>query len=67
MPGVKDSAVHSPRYVAERLSADFGFYLRESAPLAQKQSPWQHIEVFDNALFGRVMRIDGFFMTSESD
>lgn len=67
MPGVKDDAVQSPRYVAERLSADFGFYLRESAPLAQKQSPWQHIEVFDNALFGRVMRIDGCFMTSERD
>ena len=66
MPGVNDAA-QSPRYVAERLSADFGFYLRESAPLAQIQSPWQHIEVFDNALFGRVMRIDGCFMTSERD
>ncbi|WP_027994282.1 polyamine aminopropyltransferase [Simplicispira psychrophila] len=55
------------RYVAERLTPDFGFYLREARLLAQKQSPWQHIEVFDNALFGRVMRIDGCFMTSERD
>ena len=62
-----DGAAAAPRYVAERLSADFGFYLRESVPLAQKTSPWQHIEVFDNALFGRVMRIDGCFMTSERD
>ena len=55
------------RYLAERLTPDFGFYLREAQLLAQKQSPWQHIEVFDNALFGRVMRIDGCFMTSERD
>lgn len=55
------------RYVAERLTPDFGFYLREAQLLAQKQSPWQYIEVFDNALFGRVMRIDGCFMTSERD
>ena len=56
-----------PRYVAERLTPDFGFYLRDARLLAQKQSPWQHIEVFENALFGRVMRIDGCFMTSERD
>ena len=56
-----------PRYVAERLTPDFGFYLREAQLLAQKQSTYQLIEVFDNALFGRVMRIDGCFMTSERD
>ena len=55
------------RYLAERLTPDFGFYLRQAQLLAQKQSPWQHIEVFDNPLFGRVMRIDGCFMTSERD
>ncbi|PWW48552.1 polyamine aminopropyltransferase [Melaminivora alkalimesophila] len=55
------------RYVAERLTADFGFYLSNSAPLAERQSAWQHIEVFENPLFGRVMRIDGCFMTSERD
>lgn len=55
------------RYLAERLSADFGLYLSSSATLAQKQSEWQHIEVFDNPQFGRVMRIDGVFMTSEGD
>ncbi|WP_287925614.1 polyamine aminopropyltransferase [Diaphorobacter sp.] len=55
------------RYVAERLNADFGFYLRETRLLAQRQSAWQHIEVFENRQFGRVMRIDGCFMTSERD
>jgi len=61
------SPAQAPRYVAERLTPDFGFYLRDARLLAQKQSPWQHIEVFDNPLFGRVMRIDGCFMTSERD
>lgn len=55
------------RFVAERLNADFGFYLSDQRTLAQRQSPWQHIEVFENPQFGRVMRIDGCFMTSERD
>ena len=55
------------RLVAERLNADFGLYLSDTRTLAQRQSPWQHIEVFENPQFGRVMRIDGAFMTSERD
>lgn len=54
-------------YVAERLSPDFGFYLRESRQLAKINSAWQKIEIFENPLFGRVMRIDDCFMTSERD
>lgn len=55
------------RYVAERLNADFGFYLSDARRLARRQSPWQAIEIFENPQFGRVMRIDGCFMTSERD
>lgn len=55
------------RYLAERLTPDFGFYLREGELLARMQSEWQRIEVFENPLFGRVMRIDDCFMTSERD
>ncbi len=55
------------RYFAERLNADFGLYLAAGRTLASRQSEWQHIEVFENAQFGRVMRIDGVFMTSERD
>jgi len=54
-------------FFAERLNADFGLYLRNARLLAQCQSPWQRIEIFDNPQFGRVMRIDGCFMTSERD
>lgn len=55
------------RLVAERLNADFGIYLSDVRQLAERQSPWQHIEVFENPQFGRVMRIDSAFMTSERD
>ena len=54
-------------YLVEQLTADFGFYLRAARRVADVRSPYQHIEVFDNALFGRAMRIDGCFMTSERD
>ena len=55
------------RYVAEQLGPDFGFYLHASQRLAEVNSAWQKIEIFENPLFGRVMRIDGCFMTSERD
>ena len=51
------TAQATTRYVAERLNADFGLYLRDTRLLAQRQSAWQHIEVFENPQFGRVMRI----------
>ena len=54
-------------FVAEALSPDFGFYLRSSRVLAEHRSALQHIEVLDTPLFGRAMRIDGCFMTSERD
>jgi len=60
--------MNSPaHYFAERLNANFGFYLHSTRLLAQRQSPWQHIEIFENLQFGRVMRIDDCFMTSERD
>ena len=62
-----EPTVQATRYLAERLSADFGFYLSDRRLLDQRQSAWQHIEVFENPQFGRVMRIDGCFMTSERD
>jgi len=54
-------------YLVEQLTPDFGFYLRAACRIADVRSRYQRIEVFDNALFGRAMRIDGCFMTSERD
>lgn len=62
------SAAPAPtRAVAERLNEHFGFYLTHCRLLAETRSRWQHIEIFEHPLFGRLMRIDGCFMTSERD
>ncbi len=50
-----------------QLSPDFGFYLRTTELLAERHSPMQRIEIVQTPLFGRAMRIDGCFMTSERD
>ncbi|WP_350282553.1 polyamine aminopropyltransferase [Nitrosomonas sp.] len=54
-------------FAVEPLSPDFGFYLRTTELLAERHSPVQHIEIVQTPLFGRAMRIDGCFMTSEQD
>ena len=54
-------------FAVEQLSPDFGFYVRTTAVLAEARSPLQHIEVVQTPLFGRALRIDGCFMTSEGD
>ena len=54
-------------FAIEPLSPDFGFYLRTTELLAECHSPVQHIEIVQTPLFGRAMRIDGCFMTSEQD
>ena len=64
MSGVPSSEDH---FVAEALSPDLGFYIRTTSLLAERHSPMQHIEIVDTPLFGRAMRIDGCFMTSERD
>ena len=55
------------RFALEQLTADFGFYLRANRLLAEQRSEMQHIEILETPLFGRAMRIDGCFMTSERD
>ena len=57
----------TPRALAERLNAHFGFYLTHCRLLAEVRSDWQHIEIYEHPQFGRLMRIDGCFMTSERD
>ncbi|MEL7367669.1 MAG: polyamine aminopropyltransferase [Myxococcota bacterium] len=43
------------------------FALRSNRTLARAQSEFQTIEIFETASFGRVLVLDGVFMTSEKD
>ncbi len=54
-------------YAIEQLNGDFGFYLKTAETLVSRCSPYQTIEVCNTPQFGRLLRIDGCFMTSEKD
>jgi spermidine synthase len=51
----------------EQLTPHTAYGTRLAPPLVQTQSPFQRIEIADSAEFGKVMRLDGAFMTSERD
>lgn len=57
----------SGRYLVEQLNEDFGFYLRASTPIESGRTRFQDMEVFDTPQFGRILRLDRCFMTSEKD
>ena len=54
-------------YLLEHLNDGYGFWVRARRQLAHVKSPFQDIEVLDTVNFGRTLRIDGYFMTSDKD
>ncbi|MGH8679232.1 MAG: polyamine aminopropyltransferase [Burkholderiales bacterium] len=54
-------------YLIEQLNEGFGFWVRASRSIAHVKSPFQDIEVLDTVKFGRALRIDDYFMTSDAD
>ena len=51
----------------ERITDDWGFFIRSTRRFESFQSPFQAVEVHDTESFGRLFRLDGHFMTSEKD
>ncbi len=49
------------------LNANSGYGTTATATLAQIQSPYQKVEVYDTQQFGKLFRLDGRMMTSEAD
>ena len=54
-------------YLLEHLNDTFGFWVRARRQLAHVKSQFQDIEVLDTVGFGRTLRIDDYFMTSDKD
>ncbi len=54
-------------YLLEHLNDTFGFWVRARGRLAHVKSQFQDIEVLDTTGFGRTLRIDDYFMTSDKD
>lgn len=57
----------SGRYLVEQLNEDYGYYLRVGESVAQGHTRFQQMELFETPMFGRVLRLDGVFQTSEKD
>jgi spermidine synthase len=55
------------RFLAEAVNRDYGFFIRAAAPIVDARTRFQKIEVFDTPMFGRVLRLDNVFQTSERD
>ena len=53
--------------LTERLTDEWGFFIRSRRQLEKFSSAFQAIEVHDSVPFGRLFRLDGHFMTSEKD
>lgn len=51
----------------EDLNEHTGFYVRGGQLLERGRSEYQEYEVWDTPQFGRLFRLDGYFMTSERD
>jgi spermidine synthase len=56
-----------PDAMTERLTDDWGFYIRSAQRCEAFRSAFQAIEVHDSVPFGKLFRLDGHFMTSERD
>jgi spermidine synthase len=63
-PGAQDLA---PGLMTERLTDDWGFFIRSAGQFERFRSRYQAVEVHDSVPFGKLFRLDGHFMTSEKD
>ena len=62
--GYKD--VEDDKYT-EYFSPDYGFFIKPSQVLFRSSDDLQQVEVYDTKDFGRLLRIDSFFQTSDKD
>jgi len=53
--------------LCEALNENAGFYLQASRLLDSGESEYQRYEVWETPQFGKLFRLDGYFMTSERD
>jgi spermidine synthase len=57
----------APGAMTEYLTDEWGFFIRSSRAIEKFRSQYQDVEVHDSVPFGKLFRLDGFFMTSERD
>lgn len=57
----------SDEVLTEWLTPDSGYCFRADETLLDFQSDYQHVQVYNTPRFGKLLRLDGCFMTSEKD
>ncbi len=55
------------QYLVEPLSPNMGYYFKTDRELAKMKTRFQDLEVHEFASYGRVLRLDGVFQTSDRD
>jgi spermidine synthase len=66
-PASKRGEAERDDLVFDWLNAHSGYGTTTTKSLAQIQSPYQKVEVYDTQQFGKLFRLDGRMMTSEAD
>ncbi len=64
LEGYKDIEDHK---FTEYFSQDYGFFIKPQAVLYRKADETQEVAIYDTKEFGKLLRIDNFFQTSEKD
>jgi spermidine synthase len=57
----------APGVVGEDLADGWGVHVRSSRAYERFRSPFQAVEVYESAAFGKLLRLDGRFVASEKD
>ncbi len=64
---VRHEVPRDKQYLYEFLNEDYGFFIRSSTRLEDGHTGLQVFEVHETPQFGRLLRLDGCFMTSERE
>lgn len=54
-------------YLVEQLNEDFGYFVRARRQLVASRTRYQALALYDTPMFGKLLRLDEVFMTSEGD
>lgn len=58
---------HPETFLVEQLNEDFGYFVRASRTLVESRTRFQDLALYETPMFGKLLRLDEVFMTSEKD
>lgn len=64
---VRHDVPRDRQYLYEYMNEDYGFFVRSTRRIGAGHTGIQALEIHDSPQFGRLLRLDGCFMTSEKE